>query len=304
MSFSSEVKKELVEIKIKKYCCRSAFLLGMLSDCPLSETEGGTVGIYTTQSEENRDLAERMLRGVWKTTVKRGEGIRMGAPYYTLEFELNDRSEALMRICKEGQPIFDDDFCPSCRVCFARGVFVSNGTMSDPVTGYHLELKFKNAHVAKQIYELLVEEGVPPKIANRKTSVGLYYKNSGGIEDMLTYLGNVKSVFELMNAKIEREIRNSVNRSTNCVAGNISKSVSAAQKQIAAISRIEGAGKLQMLDPELFETAKLRRDNPSLSLTELARAHNPPISKSGLNHRLARIMEYADGIKPAGEEKE
>lgn len=303
MSFSSEVKKEVIDIKIKKYCCRSAFLLGMLIDSAIEEKDGRMVGVYTTLSEENRDLAERMLHGVWKTAVSRGEGIRMGAPYYTLAFEVNDRANILMRICKEGGQIFDEDFCQNCRVCFARGLFVSNGTMSDPMSGYHMEIKLKNAHVAKSVFELLLEEGVPPKIANRKTSVGLYYKNSGGIEDMLTYLGNVKSVFDLMNAKIERDIRNSVNRSTNCVAGNISKSVAAAQKQVAAIARIEDAGKLPMLDGDLFETAKLRRDNPSLSLSELAHAHNPPISKSGLNHRLAKIIEYADSIKSAGEEE-
>jgi DNA-binding protein WhiA len=303
MSFSSEVKREIIDIKIKKYCCRSAFLLGMLADCPLSEADGKTVGKFTTLSEENRDLVERMLRGVWKTGVETSEGIRMGVPYYTLSFEIGDRAAALMKLCKGGEEIFDEDFCPSCRACFMRGVFVSNGTVSDPMTGYHMELKFKNAHVAKRIYELLEEDGIPPKIVNRNTSVGLYYKNSGGIEDMLTYLGTVKSVFDLMNAKIEREIRNSVNRSTNCVAGNISKSVSAAQKQIAAIAEIEAAGKLPMLESDLFETAKLRADNPSLSLAELARVHNPPISKSGLNHRLAKIIEYAEEIRSAGEER-
>ena len=300
MSFSSEVKQELVEIKIKKYCCRSAFLLGMLSDCPVSEKDGKSVGTYTTVSQENCDLAEKMLLGVWKTRVSKSEGVRMGAPYYTLEFEVGDRAAALLRICKEGAEIFDEDFCPLCKSNFVKGAFVSNGTISDPMTGYHMELKFKNAHVAKQMYGLLVEEGVPPKIVNRKTSVGLYYKNSGGIEDMLTYLGSVKSVFDLMNAKIEREIRNSVNRSTNCVAGNISKSVSAAQSQIAAIHAIEEAGKLAMLPDELFETAKLRQENPSYSLAELARSHNPPISKSGLTHRIAKILEYAEEIKNKG----
>lgn len=303
MSFSSEVKKEITDVKIKKYCCRSAFLLGMLADCPLGEVNGETIGTYTTLSLENCTLAERMLSGVWRTRVKKSEGIRMGMPYYTLEFSVGDRAAALMRICKEGEGLFDEDFCPSCRASFARGIFVSYGTISDPSTGYHLEIKFKNARVAKQVYELLVEEGVPPRIVNRKTSVGLYYKNSGGIEDMLTYLGTVKSVFDLMNAKIEREIRNSVNRSTNCVAGNISKSVTAAQKQVAAIAEIEKAGKLPMLDEELFETARLRKENPSLSLAELARAHNPPISKSGLNHRLAKITEYAEEIRSAGKEK-
>lgn len=160
MSFSGEVKREVIDIKIKKYCCRSAFLLGMLVDSALEERDGKTFGRYTTLSEENCDLAERMLRGVWKTGVKKSEGVRMGAPYYTLEFELNDRAEALMHVCKGGEQIFDEDFCASCRMCFVRGLFVSNGTMSDPMSGYHMEIKLKNAQVAKSIYELLVEEGV------------------------------------------------------------------------------------------------------------------------------------------------
>ena len=105
MSFSSEVKQELVEIKIKKYCCRSAFLLGMLSDCPVSEKDGKAVGTYTTVSQENCDLAEKMLLGVWKTRVSKSEGVRMGAPYYTLEFEVGDRAAALLRMSFPTAPI-------------------------------------------------------------------------------------------------------------------------------------------------------------------------------------------------------
>ena len=303
MSFSSEVKREIVDIKIKKYCCRSAFLLGMLSDCPIVEKDGRMLGSYTTTSLENAELAEKMLLGVWKTKVEKKEGIRMGMPYYSLEFEINDRAESLMHIDEDEISLFGTNVCENCLKCFVRGVFVSNGTISDPMTGYHLEMKFKDAKIAKRIYQVLVEESIPPKIVNRKTSVGLYYKNSDGIEDMLTYLGGMKSLFDLMNAKIERDIRNSVNRSTNCVAGNISKSVDAAQKQIAAINEIESAGKLAMLPDELFDTAKLRMDNPSASLAELARLHNPPISKSGLTHRISKIIEYAEEIKSTGGKK-
>lgn len=303
MSFSKDIKNELIEIKIKKYCCRNYFLIGLLSDCRLYEEEGVAIGEYTTVSEENCLLVERMLTGVWKTTPEKEESVRMGAPVYKLRFRLLERGKELLLLDKEDTDIFENAACEDCKKCFMRGAFVSLATISDPNTGYHFELKLKNAVRAKKMYNILTDEVSEPKIANRRNAVGLYYKSSVAIEDLMTYLGALKSVFEFINIKIERDIRNSVNRGTNCVAGNISKSVAAAQKHIAVISEIKAAGKLILLPDELFETANMRLELPSLSLSELARAHNPPISKSGLTHRLEKIIEFAEEIKNAGGEK-
>lgn len=297
MSFSLKVKNELTELKIKKYCCHSSFLLGLLSDCKIEDEKKA---VYTTLSAENAELVERLLINTWKVYPQKIESSRMGAPLYTLEFDIPERGKELFSLVDEGTIDFSNGKCASCEINFMRGVFVSNATISDPMTGYHLEFKFKNAKAARLVFERLADMGIEPKIINRKGSVGLYYKNSGMIEDLLGTLGAVKTYFDFIDCKSKREVRNGINRRINCEAQNISKSVDAAQKQIAAISKIESAGKLAMLPDELFDTAKLRLENHSVSLSELARLHNPPISKSGLTHRLAKIMEYAEEIKSTG----
>lgn len=287
MSFSLDVKKELAESKIKKSCCRLCFLAGLTADAEMLE-DG--VFRYKTTVSDIAEIVSEFIRMTTKTAPLITESINMGKPVYSLEFRY-DRLAELFDHNVNGEALVE---CPNCRKSFIKGLFVSYGTISEPTSGYHLEFRIKNVERARIIYNLLCEEGIGSKIINRKSSVGLYYKNSGAIEDVLTYLGSVKTLFEFMNAKIEREIRNSVNRGTNCVSGNIAKTVSAAGRQVSAIIALGEEGYLLMLPDELFETAKLRLEYPSASLSELAIAHEPPISKSGLTHRLAKIMEFAE----------
>ena len=127
--------------------------------------------------------------------------------------------------------------------------------------------------------------------------MSIYFKAADVIEDIITYFGSNNSVFELINAKIEREIRNDENRATNCVARNIMKSVQASSKQFEAIEKIIYHGLFESLPDELRTTASLRYSNLDVSMAELAALHDPPISKSGLNHRLNKIMDFADSIK-------
>ena len=296
MTFSEKAKKEIVDIKLKKYCCHSSFLLGLLADC---KTDGTKV-IYTTVSKESLELVERGLKNTWKTTCSISEGVRMGKPFYTLEFDIPERGRELAALVNDGEIDFLSGKCTACDESFLRGIFVSYGTVSDISLGYHLEIKLKNAKVARLVFGMLSKMGIEPKIINRKSGIGLYYKNSAAIEDVLAHLGAIQCYFELLNLKEQKRTINVINRRINCETGNISKSVDAAQKQIAAISKIDAAGKLAMLPDELFDTAKLRLENHSASLAELARLHIPPISKSGLTHRLAKIMEYAEEIKSTG----
>ena len=292
MSFSLDVKKELSEVKIKKGCCRLSFLAGLVADADM-DPDGNFK--YKTTVKEVVDVVSEFVRIAARTTPVLSESINMGKPVYTLEFSSERLAKLFDHSSGEDGPIE----CPNCRKSFIKGLFVSYGTISEPASGYHLEFRIKNVRRAKEIYNLLCDEGIGSKIINRKNSVGLYYKNSSAIEDVLTYLGAVATLFDFMNVKIEREIRNSVNRSTNCVAGNISKTVNAARRQVSTITALGEEGYLLMLPDELFETAKLRLEYPSASLSELALAHEPPISKSGLTHRLAKIMEFAEqkGIK-------
>lgn len=287
MSFSLEIKKELTELKMKKGCCRFFFLCGLSADAEI--TDGKILKVKTTLPEV-RDIIVNFVHFVCHTEPTVTEKVNLGAPVYFVEYE-SDKLASFLDTFLGGEL---HPNCDNCIKSFARAVFVSCGTISEPASGYHLEIKFKSIDKAKAFYKLLSDEGIEPKIVNRKGSVGLYYKNSGAIEDVLTYLGAVKTLFDFINTKIEREIRNSVNRSTNCVAGNIAKSVSAARRQVETITALGEEGFLMQLPDELFETAKLRLEYPSAPLSELAINHTPPISKSGLTHRLAKIMDFAE----------
>lgn len=297
MSFSTEIKKELSEIKNKKSCCRSSFLAGIFIDAEFIDNNGLTVSVT---GEELRDIVLDSIRAVHKGEIDVAEETVLKMHIYRISIRSQAVRETLSAAEKSDDPIsfFSNSICSdeNCKKSLLRGAFLSTGTVNEPQKGYHLEFKLKKAERAAFVYRLLSDSALEPKIANRRSgsSVGLYYKNSTSIEDLLTYLGAVRHIFEFINTKIEREIRNSVNRSTNCVAGNISKSVKAAQNQVAAISSLESMGKLSLLPDELFETAKLRLENPSASLAELALMHEPPISKSGLTHRLAKIIELAE----------
>jgi DNA-binding protein WhiA len=133
-----------------------------------------------------------------------------------------------------------------------------------------------------------------PKKVNRSTKIGVYYKHNESIFHLLNYMGGGQSRFVLTNTFIERDIRNAENRATNCVTKNISKAVEASKRQIEAIERLTESGKMLSLPEELRYTAELRLENPSATLFELAYMHEPPISKSGLNRRLTRLLEEAD----------
>ncbi len=289
MAFSTDVKKELSGQKIKKGCCRWAYLFGLLSDASID----GDIIIYKTTLPESRDAVMSAIKSTVRAETEQTESINLGKPVYYVTFTSENVANTLKNLAEGDAPVH----CPNCEKYFLDGAFVSYGTVSEPLGSYHLEFRLKNISVARTIYKLLSDAGVPSKIVNRKSGVGLYYKNGGAIEEVLTHLGATKTLFDFINARVEKELRNSINRSTNCLAGNISKSVSAASRQVSAITALGEEGYLMSLPDDLFETARLRLEYPTATLSELALAHEPPISKSGLNHRLAKIMEFAEEKK-------
>lgn len=199
--------------------------------------------------------------------------------------------ETALEQAGEGGPDLDSLFkCGNCRPHFLRGVFIACGSVTNPERGYHLELSLPDEKTIAKIRAFLNEAGLPPKISVRKGAHILYYKESGVIEDFFAYIGATKAAFILMNSKIIRELRNNANRVANCETNNIEKTVNASQKHINAIRLLEKKGALKLLPAELQETARLRMTYPQLSLSELGAMLNPPISKSGVNHRLAKIV--------------
>lgn len=291
MSFSNVVKRELSAIVPKNTCCRRAFASGLVFGSVIDNKKM----ILKISSGECSQFCSKMLKErfgktptLLKNTVNRGE------EYDIYEFE----SVSFLTFIDDRKNVSNSLKCDSCINSFLRGVFMSSGTVSDPHSAsYHAEFTFQDSICAKIVYEFLSKLELSPKITNRKNgTIGLYYKSSTNIEELLMNLGATNSAFELMNCKIERTIRNEENRATNCVARNISRSVEASRRQTEEIEALVSSGRLESLPYDLRVTARLRLENPEASLTELALLHVPPISKSGLNHRLQKLSDESKKI--------
>lgn len=190
----------------------------------------------------------------------------------------------------------------SCRLAFFRGAFLTAGSVTDPQKRYHLELITSHYSVSREMQSLLQEGGFAPRVTTRKANYVTYFKQGEAIEDFLTAIGAPVAAMSVMNAQAEKHLRNGVNRRVNCEEANLDKVVDAAVNQVMAIRRLEAAGVLALQPEKLRETARLRRDNPEDSLSELAEKCVPPVSKSTVNHRLRRLLELAQTLPQQGEE--
>ncbi|MEG2000011.1 MAG: DNA-binding protein WhiA [Evtepia sp.] len=184
-----------------------------------------------------------------------------------------------------------------CRQAFLRGVFLAGGSLTDPQKGYHLELVTSHFNVSRELTALLLDMDFSPKMITRKSNYITYFKQSERIEEVLTVIGAPIAAMAIMNAKLEKNLRNGINRQVNCDAANVGKIVDAAQDQILAIHRIETTIGLDSLSEKLREVALLRKEFPELALSELAALCNPPITKSCLNHRLRKLVDLGHPIR-------
>ncbi len=291
MSFADRVREELMQLPVKKNCCRRAYALGLLLPAVMGE---GKEAVLTCRQEAMAVLTGQVIRMTWGKEPSVRVWGASGRRYWSLSF----RSPAFLKLYygvrEEGAlpEAFLNMECASCRSAFLRGLFLSAGTVSDPHKNFHLEMILPS-DVAPFAASVLVAMGYPPKQMKRATGTGLYYKDSTSQEELLTLMGTQHMVFEVINSRIERDIRNNENRATNCVTKNIEKSISASSKQMDAINTLMEGGRLDRLPEQLRVTALLRYRNPDTTLEELARLHEPAISKSGLNHRLQKILEEA-----------
>ena len=185
-----------------------------------------------------------------------------------------------------------EDEC--CRSAFLRGAFLAGGSISTPDKGYHLELVTSHYYVARQTDALLMDMDRAPNSLMRRGYHVLYYKDGEKIGDFLSAMGATNASMELMLMKMEREMRNNINRRSNCEFANISKTVNAAVKQKQAIQKLKEQGRYDDLPAALKETAELRMRYPDLSLGELCKLFEPPISKPGLNNRIRKLIQLSE----------
>jgi len=182
--------------------------------------------------------------------------------------------------------------CPECMSHLLGGLFCTFGNVTDPAKRYHLEFTFSDDDTADAVSDVLTDCGFPPSRSVRKGRVILYYKSSTAIEDLLGFIGATFGAFDVMNAKIVKEMRGDTNRQVNCDSANIAKTLSAAEKHIEMIEELRELGLFNGLTGDLKETAEIRAEFPDLSLAELGQKFIPPISKSGIKHRLDKITDY------------
>lgn len=297
MSFSNRVKAELCRELPPRKCCALAQCYGVLLYCnTFSEHEVKIV----TGSEPFGRLLPRLFRrafGIAFDTLpevnargSRRNYIITDPGKLDMVFEAygGTRGEVLAHHINFG--VLEEECC---RQSFIRGAFLTGGSVTDPNKSYHLELVTDHYNVSRETYTLLLEMGTNPKETARSGNYILYFKQSTAIEEFLTMIGAPIAAMNLMSTKIEKDMRNSVNRKVNCDTANVSKIVDAAQQQIDAIERLYQGRGAQGLPPKLRETAQLRMENPELSLAELAALFNPPVTKSCLNHRLRKLIALA-----------
>lgn len=182
-------------------------------------------------------------------------------------------------------------------LAFLSGAFMACCSITDPRKDYHLSFKPATEAAGDCLFELLSQMGYPPKTTLYRDEQMLYFKESESIEDILTAVGAPICSLELMEVKVYRDLRNKANRITNAETANIDKTVASAAAQIADIRTIYDQGQAELLPPELFEMAELRLNNPEASLRELGRLFEEPISRSGVNHRMKRLADWAESLR-------
>lgn len=302
MTFSQEVKNEICKRAFGCENCRKAVLYGMLYCCKGIKNDSITMYI------ENRTIVDFFTQNLIDllspiVTVKEPDSnSKKIHDFFTITIEDRDDITSIIDLffgnINDKNTINEDVFINECcNIWFLRGVFLLSGIVVDPHKEYHLEFSVSNGEIADNLLYILSYFSLDFKIAHRAKNYAVYVKDSGKLEDTLTILGATASTLELINLKIEKEVRNNVNRATNCETANIDKTVNASLMQIEKIKFIRDTIGFDTLKPELQEVALLRLMNPESSLTELCELSGNSLTKSGLNYRLKRLIEIADKIE-------
>lgn len=294
MSFSQQVKNELLKKEYESSCCEKALLYGM---CIFGKSFSNFEIALQSENESIAGLYVKLLEKYCnvKCEVKTSP---QGKTHSVIIESKADCDKILSYFghnsagsLKVNHSNFD---CENCYHAFLAGAFLSCGTVSDPNKNYHLEFTVPFLNLSKSLVTLLEELDLSPKTVNRKGYNIVYFKDSEAIEDCLYIMGAVSSMFDMMNVEIVKDFRNRANRAANCETANIEKTVNASWQQSSAIEKIEETKGLDFLNDDLKAMAILRQNNPEASLKELASLSG--LSRSGVNHRLKKIVEIASQL--------
>lgn len=300
MSFSANVKNEILCGELENECCRHAFAYGMMLfsrafsyyDIFLLTEHEGVANKYSQLMQTVCGVKPKLTKsdaGKFKVEVTKKED-RLKV-METFGYDKNNGGSRL-----NWSNISDE----CCKVAFLKGAFLTCGTINDPNKNYHLEFVIPYLNLSRDL-KLFIKDNdelsVEPKSITRNSNYVVYFKDSESIEDILTVMGAFNSSLEIMGVKMYKDMRNNVNRKLNFENANLDKTLDASSKQVNAILHIKNTVGLSYLSDDLKELAELRLENPDMSLRELGEMLSVSLSRSGVNHRLQRICEISKNIK-------
>jgi len=300
LSFSYKVKSEIID-RINSRQKADACIMGMLCCCNnLSDEEI----LFLTENKTTVDFfvhnIERILECEGCVSVCEADR-KNGVTLYSLE--IPDKQQRIYLLDYFGideSRRLTEDYLPKPKFYsqLIAGIFLACGSVNNPEKKYHMEFVMPTLDLCNDFGLLLIDNyGIIPKHMERKNVQIVYIKESENIIDMLTLMGAPMASMELMNVKMMKDMRNKINRAVNCDNANIEKSLKASERQIADIELIDSTMGLNALPDNLKEIAQLRYDNPDYNLKDLGAALDPPISRSGANHRLQKIADIAASIR-------
>lgn len=299
MSFSGEVKAELADVEPKARHCQISELGAMLEIAgrPYFDAAAGESGLRIRT--ESADVVRKVFTIADKAFKIGDEFTRKVSDHAEGKRDYEARLKAgpvLSRIARAfGNKDALERTC--CRRAYLRGAYLAGGTISDPNRYYHLEIVCADDYAAGRVMGVMREFGLNAKQVERKGSQVVYLKEADQIAEFLRLTGASRMLMEFENIRIMREMRGSVNRQVNCETANLKKTVDAAMKSIEDIRYLREKGALAHMSPALRRAAEARLANPQASLTELGELMNPPVGRSGVNHRLRRLTEMAEELR-------
>lgn len=288
MSFSQNQKADIISQSVKSSCCKLALLQGVMS------VRGRVDGDNISISVDSADTVEFIKGIILDIYSKSAEEVTssVGGRRKIISFSAKSAIKYVSDIDRDG--ITYSEKCPMCQSFFLKGIFLAAGRMTDPAKQYSLE--FSVGERTEALCAFLSSLGLSPKISVKKNETVIYCRNSSMLEDFFALANMNQTVFDIMNAKIKGELRNTANRIANCETNNIDRATAASHSQIELIEQLIKRGLISLLPDELEQTAMFRMENRDMSLSQMAGAITPPISKSGLSHRLKKITEMAEKI--------
>lgn len=313
MSFSKEVKNELLKQVSQARHCRIAELAAIISLCgkiKINENNQYRLFIHT----ENCAVAQKsyvLIKKVFACEMfvsVRTSAVSSKSRVYVIAVKDYEASKKILEAAKlidryndikENMSYVDNIVIQNacCKRAFIRGAFMAAGSISDPEKSYHFEITAATMDKAKQLKQIIACFDIDAKIIQRKKYYVVYIKEGNQIVDMLNIMEAHVALMEFENVRILKEMRNSINRQVNCEAANIKKSVNAATRQIQDIKLIQKVRGFGSLSDGLKQVAELRLENEDMPLKDLGLLLDPPLGKSGVNHRLRKLSSIADSIR-------